>query len=467
MAVSRNTVRAGIFVTISGILFIAVLLVLANAWTLFVPKATYVFRFHVNNGAAGLKKDSEVRIGGQEVGKVTAVDFARPATAKDVPGRAGEMDKPNAEAAPDGRRVAQYVYVTVALRKDMVLYRDAMVYLELPLLGSVSSINIPDVGGRGDAVTTNNPSSVATAPSAVLADWEILDGTMAPPSFLAQAGYGSDQKTQLQHILQRGSEIGDQVKSLVDAATPPVRNALSNVEEATADAKYITGTFRKQTPDWSASISKSLMSVQGATSEAEQRTIEAKAILAAIQSAIEDNRRRIDSIIAHADNSAANVEKLTDNVNKELYDKVKKGLDTANATVEESLKAGQKVNAFLDQELPGLELTLANMRLAGDQLKLALIEIRRSPWRLLYQPKRKEIEEELLYDSVRMYADAVSNLQAASRALENVTAAGAASNPQTQRQVEDLTRRLMEAFGDYEKASKAMLEQTMTGGGGK
>jgi len=66
-----------------------------------------------------------------------------------------------------------------------------------------------------------------------------------------------------------------------------------------------------------------------------------------------------------------------------------------------------------------------------------------------------------------MYADAVSNLQAASRALENVTAAGAASNPQTQRQVEDLTRRLMEAFGDYEKASKAMLEQTMKGGGGK
>ncbi|MGQ0629225.1 MAG: hypothetical protein ACT4PL_14130 [Phycisphaerales bacterium] len=447
----RNNIKAGMLVGSTIILATATTLLIANAWTWFMPKNRYVVRFSVREGAMGVKSDSEVRIGGQQVGRVEAVSFKRPDYAVD----------PNAAATKDAdsedRLVSRFVYVTVAVEKRLVIYRDAAVNLELPLLGSVSTINIPDVGGE-----KKGPDGKPI----VLVENEIIDGGLAPPSFLAQAGYGDEQKRQLRDILEKGQSIAQQIETLIGDSRGPITTTLTNVATATGNVADTTTALKEKIPDWTAYVETALTNVRGASAEAQERLIEAKAVVAAVQSAIEDNRARIDSIVMYAEKSMANVEKATEKFNSELYKTVKQGIEEGAAALTEIRTATQKSNAFLDKQLPELELTMANMRLASDQLKLALIEIRRSPGRLLYQPKRREIEEELLYDSVRMYADAVSNLRSASQALENVTAASG-TNPQAQRELPALTARLTEAFKEYEKASKAMLERVMEGEGAK
>ena len=49
---------------------------------------------------------------------------------------------------------------------------------------------------------------------------------------------------------------------------------------------------------------------------------------------------------------------------------------------------------------------------------LGLDEIRAQPWRLLKQPDKDDLMREPIYAAARSYADAVSDLRAASEALE-------------------------------------------------
>ena len=44
----------------------------------------------------------------------------------------------------------------------------------------------------------------------------------------------------------------------------------------------------------------------------------------------------------------------------------------------------------------------------------AMIEIRRSPWKVLYRPTEKELENELLYEATRSFAVAAADMKAAS-----------------------------------------------------
>ena len=51
-----------------------------------------------------------------------------------------------------------------------------------------------------------------------------------------------------------------------------------------------------------------------------------------------------------------------------------------------------------------LDSFIANLKTASENLKFATVEIRHSPWRLLYQPKEGEISNLNTYDSVRQFA---------------------------------------------------------------
>jgi ABC-type transporter Mla subunit MlaD len=62
---------------------------------------------------------------------------------------------------------------------------------------------------------------------------------------------------------------------------------------------------------------------------------------------------------------------------------------------------------------------IANLKATSDNLKYASIEIRHSPWRLLYQPKPGEMANLNTYDSVRQFAEGASSLDDAAGALRD------------------------------------------------
>jgi len=85
----------------------------------------------------------------------------------------------------------------------------------------------------------------------------------------------------------------------------------------------------------------------------------------------------------------------------------------------------------------------------SDQLKLTAVEVRSQPWRLLHQPTTKEFSSQVLYDATRAYAEAASDLRAASESLQ------ATGGQQSEEMVEQLTR----AVAKYKAAEQALMDK--------
>ena len=126
--------------------------------------------------------------------------------------------------------------------------------------------------------------------------------------------------------------------------------------------------------------------------------------------------------VARIDTAVANVEIMTDDgvaITRRLRD------DTL-ARVDEALDAGTeaidlaKVLRTIDLEVAASVLTirafLQDALIAAGEMKLATIEIRRSPWRILYQPQPGELANENLFAAARNFTIASSEVRSAARA---------------------------------------------------
>ena len=62
---------------------------------------------------------------------------------------------------------------------------------------------------------------------------------------------------------------------------------------------------------------------------------------------------------------------------------------------------------------------ISSLKATSDNLKYASMEIRHSPWRLLYQPKPDEMANLNIYDSVRQFAEGATDMDNAAEALRD------------------------------------------------
>src|SRR5262249_22626758 len=113
---------------------------------------------------------------------------------------------------------------------------DAIVLLERPLLGSMSVINIPDVGHDGGA---------DVPPEAELV------GAIAPPSFLAQAGYGPEQSRQVQSFIDQADRLAGRITKMIDRVDTSLEPALKDFRQFADDAASMSADVRRRLPDWS------------------------------------------------------------------------------------------------------------------------------------------------------------------------------------------------------------------------
>jgi ABC-type transporter Mla subunit MlaD len=408
---SKNNVLAGLFVILSLVLAVFLAVLVSGAQKLLIPTNAYTVRFTLADGTAGLKMGSVVNVGGQEVGRVTSIDF----------------DRPSPEAMPTG------VKVNIVVRKSVTLFTDSAAFLERPLLGSMGSINIIR-------------AAKAEAPGTPLAPGSQLAGMIAPPSFLAQAGFGPEQANQIQKLFARATDVADRVDRMSAKLEQEFEPALKSVRSAADDIADVTGRLRGKAPQWSAQIDTLFASAQSAADDT-------KHAIHDIQAGIDANRPGFDRAIA-------NMEALTKNVREETVPAINAAVGNLQKGSEDFKGGFASLNATLREQEPNLRRSLANFRLASDQIKLASVEIRRSPWRLLYAPKTKELESELFYNAARAYAEAVSDLRAASESLESSTkGAPGDTTPLDGKDVQAIQKRLDEAFKRYDEAEKVLLQK--------
>jgi ABC-type transporter Mla subunit MlaD len=410
-----NNVLAGTFVVSSLALGVWVSFVLADKGV--GGSGTpldFSVRFSLSDGAAGIKPGSILQLGGQPIGRVIAVDFDRAA------------EKSNAPAG---------VLVRVEARGDVPLFSDATITLDRPLLGSLSSINIVNVGTKiDDPITTG----------------EVVPGMLAPPAFLAQAGLGADQIAQLQRTLKNIDASVANVSSIIDRQGP-------NAEKAVADAQAMVTDLKGKVGQWTTSVDATLANIEKASgridplfTQVEGGVADGRALIADARATITENRAAIDRIVK-------NVESATDRIDKKTLAELESAFTTGKEAL---LRAGEAVDSFgelLNEETPSIRRSLANVRVMSDQLKLTAIEVRSQPWRLIYQPDDKTLKVQTLYDGTRAYAQAASDVRSAAETLREITAE---KNPNAaeNKALEDATRALAESLAKYRLAEQTLMD---------
>lgn len=434
---SRNNILAGLFLVVGVALAVTISVVLSGASDALSKQSVYTVLFSLADGATGIKKGSMVLLGGQPIGKVRAVSF-QPATP-----RAGE------KADPGSLDIA----VEIGTRADVTFYTNADFYLERPLLGSLSTINIGSLGHPGVSGASR------------LEEHAAIRGKLAPPSFLAQAGVGSEQISQVQDLISSANKSVSRLSTMIDRYEP-------QIDRIVADADGIVHRVSERAPAWTDAVDGTLADARGAArnfpplvESASTGVEEAREVVRKVDAIVDDGAPKVSAILD-------SVARASDKLDRTTIDGLNRALEQAQATLDVLARVGNEVSGLLREETPNVRRLLANARLASDQLKFAAIEIRSQPWRLLYSPTPKETETSVLYDTARNYAQAVSDLRAASEALEatagaNSTPGGAPGAVQAadRQNIEELNGELKRAFEHYRDAEKALLERIIRQGG--
>jgi hypothetical protein len=156
--------------------------------------------------------------------------------------------------------------------------------------------------------------------------------------------------------------------------------------------------------------------------------------------------------------AVANVQDVTQRIKDETVDKVHALLDQGQEGLDSALATLKNIQVDYAGWTTDVGETLGNASIASQQLKLAMIEIRRSPWKVLYRPSADELQHELLYEAARSFAVAAADLKAASASVQRAIDS---NSPEVLKDAESFKRiqqSLVESLERYEKAQQRMLD---------
>lgn len=390
---SRNNVLTGAFLIAAVLMAVVVSFVLAEVR--FERRTGYTVLLPVEVGAFGLSPGSTVFVGGLPAGQVTRVRLDR-----------DQRGRPHA------------ALVDIRVRSDLVLFEDARVYLERPLVGTVSTLNIAHPGGA-DGASMLGPDGR-------------LRGAIAPPAFLAGAGFGEPEAAIVTRLIEKVEIFIDEanrVAASVDLVADP---GVVNARAAIADLREATARFRSTLDTsldlWSGDVTRTLASAREAADRAPAIAESVERSAQDIERLTSEARDALATARAPIESASMDLAILAESVRTNWEAEGPATIAAARAGVEAFETLGREASTLLTAEGDALVRILANGRLASDQLKLAAIEIRAAPWRLLNRPDTRELESQLLYDAARAYALAASDLRAASDRLRALTE-GAAPDP--------------------------------------
>ena len=424
---ARNNTLAGLFVVGSVTLGVAVSFLLAERGA-GMNATRFIVRFPVSQGAAGIAEGSPVLLGGQQVGRVLSVGFSgEPASNVDVRGE---------------------------VREDVVLYENASVYLDKPLLGSLSAINITSAGADG------GEGEKFVGKSARIEAGEVVGAGQAP-GLLAQAGLGAEQLDQIKRTLDNLDKSMARISNLINSSSP-------DIEGAIADARALVGDAKANFSGWDGQIDATLTNAEKASAridplftKVEQSVDSATKVFEEARAIVTENRTQIEEILAKVNSAVTKID-------NESVGLLNDALKDARGAMAQAQQAIADVDALLTEQRPNIRKAMANMRLTSDQLKLAAIEVRSQPWRLLHEPDTKELSTQALYDATRSYASAASDVRAASEALSQVSlmqrTGATMSDTDLAKNLADLSERLRTSMEGFSAAERKLLETLVNEG---
>jgi ABC-type transporter Mla subunit MlaD len=432
MVGEHDNFKAGLFVLVGLILGATVIFVLGDWSSLMERKQQVKVYFTLDDGLQGLKTGATVTVGDQAVGSVAGIE--------------DHMSAGEGDAEP---RVVGKI-VTIEIPQRYKLYWNAQIELVAPPLGSGTRLNIASVG-NGDRYDPDAPLPASAVPAIFVARgiaWQgppgaipgSIAGSTLTRNFVADLGIEELQKQQIRDIIANVQVLTGKLREDVPVITTKVRGMMDKFEpvvgtmgEALGNVRDVTATVKESTPRWIARI-------DGITTKADET-------LGTVQTLVTDKAPTIRATLD-------NVHDITAKVKETNLQQITDALEQGKQALSNAREATANMRDMVVGQRPVLERALANAQLTTDQLKLAAIEIRRSPWRLLYKPKDQELETDNLYDATRSFSLAAGALDSAAQSLRAVAQhPDAAAND-----LGPMLDHLEKLFGRFEEAEKAFWE---------
>jgi ABC-type transporter Mla subunit MlaD len=227
---------------------------------------------------------------------------------------------------------------------------------------------------------------------------------------------------------------------------------IDDVKATTADARAVVGDLKGQRwPAWADSVDRVMEWANAMPERVNKGLDEATALFTDARGVIADNREDVRAIVS-------NVEHTTETINTVTIDKVHTLLDSGQEGLDSAVSVLKEAQTDYDVWATDIQETLANATIASQQLKLAMIEVRRSPWRVLYRPSADEVEHEHLYNATRSFAIAAEDLKAAAASVQRVVDSNRADVLRDSESFKRLQQSLMDSMAQYEKAQQRLLD---------
>lgn len=407
---NKNNFKAGAFILASLILLIAVIVILAPLRKWFESGSHYQVEFPITSGVNGMNAGSSVLIGGVSAGEIEAV-------------------KPN--VLKDG----QLKTITVSFEvydTSIKIYRNAKIHVASPLIGSSPWLSITDTGSE---TSQDKDAQYAGKPITGTATG-MLDNLLGASGASAL----TESLVNIEKITAELAVAGGVLEwALGQPGSADVEQMLKSLRSASDEADQMLAELLSSWSGWDKDVSVILS--------------DARTLVANFNTVLATNESRINSLISNTDEITAQINEAVPGIRKQLTDLLGQG--------DEAMHSANEVLTQVQNDYQGWSIDigelLANLSLSGQQLKLATVEIRNNPWKILYRPEAKEMQHELLYETVRQFAFAAADLKASAQSLERLQQKGDAeaieNDPTTRRLMENLSR----SASQYEKVQEQLL----------
>lgn len=382
---SRSNLKAGIFVCVGILLAFTVVAILGDVGRFLRPRAEYTLRFDLDAGVDGLVPGSVVKVGGLDSGRVVSVQPQR-----------------------DGKELLGAL-VQIELDGGFALFDNARVTRTQTLLGGNAAVSFSDLGSAegGTLVPKGGTLDVHSVGGGAL-----------------RTLVGEANAERIGEIIEN---LNVTLASIKQDYASTISPALQRVDQITADARDVVASLKSDYGGWRERVSSTLGNVDVASQKLPPLLDDGKTLVADLRGATEKvsslldaNRPAIDEMVVNLRAASGDVKAIVERVRTQMLDRVDGILVQANRGIESYIAVADRLRAEIDTLAPPLETALADARLTAQQLKLASIEVRRSPWRLLYRPSEKELENEMLYDAARSFALAAGDLQSTAETVDRV-----------------------------------------------
>jgi hypothetical protein len=411
---TRNNVRMGIFVSFALLLAMVIVFALSDIWSKITHRTDeWTVRFPISSGVTHIKTGSEVRVGGLALGSVRRVEPIYPTTS-------GEK--------------FEFVRVHFELDENVRLFSDATILASSQLIGAEGWIDILRVG------TPEAGHPVGD-----------IDGTESLGMLASILGPDVAARTR------------DFIATLPDEYQQRIVPIFDDVKDTTGRVRTTVADFTTDTwPEWRERLDATFVSVESATAKADELMDDGRRVAAQVSEVITENRPHVLATMENVDYLTGEWIDVTHQLREEIVPKVSNLLDTGQDGLDRAVAAIQRLREDYEGWSVTLGETLAAANLTGQQLKLASIELRRAPWKLLHRPSQRELEHELLYEAARTFALAASQLKAASESVQRVMDTYGDDILDDPAARERVQRSILDPVENYTKAQERLLDILFT-----